>query len=153
HDPRSVFVGVEIDGIFHSGDGGETWSRLPALGDKMLNADIHGVALSPDSKTLYATTPDGIWSSTNRGEKWTLHEFPRFAERDAISYCRGVALRPGDPDTIFVGNGDFIPGKRGAIQRTRDGGQHWNPCTLPVEPNSVVYWIATNPANPDIVVA
>ncbi|MGO9604193.1 MAG: WD40/YVTN/BNR-like repeat-containing protein [Candidatus Binataceae bacterium] len=152
-DPRTIFVGVEIDGIFRSRDGGQTWNHLPPLGDKMLNGDIHGVALSPETGKLYATTPDGIWTSTDEGSSWSVHGFPKFAERDSISYCRGVALKPGDPDTIFVGNGDFIPGKRGAIQRTRDGGRSWSVCALPVEPNSVVYWIGTNPANPDTIVA
>ncbi|MGH7838016.1 MAG: VPS10 domain-containing protein [Candidatus Binataceae bacterium] len=153
-DPRTVFVGVEIDGIFRSRDGGDSWLRLPPLGDKMLNQDIHGVArgVGPAPK-LYATTPDGIWTSRDDGESWSLHGFPKFAERDTISYCRGMALKPDDPDVIFVGNGDFIPGKRGTIQHTTDGGVTWNACRLPVEANSVVYWIATHPSNPDVVVA
>ncbi len=154
-DHQTMWVGVEIDGVYRSRDGGDHWTHLPALGDKELNQDIHGLALSPGSKTtkLLVTTPDGIWTSTNEGESWSLHGFPRFAERDTISYCRGVALKPDNPDVIFVGNGDFIPGKRGAIQRTTDGGQTWTRCELPVEPNSVIYWLATHPSNPDVVVA
>lgn len=154
HDHRTVWASVEIDGIFRSDDGGDNWKRLPALGDKMLNQDLHGFTVSPGrTKKLLATTPDGVWTSTNEGENWSLHGFPRFAERDTISYCRGITLRPDNPDVMFVGNGDFIPGKRGAIQRTTDGGKNWSPCSLPVEPNSVVYWLATHPANPDVVVA
>ena len=102
---------------------------------------------------FFATTPDGLWSSADEGENWSLHGFPRFAERDTISYCRGVALKPGDPDVIFVANGDFIPGKRGAIERTGDGGASWEKCALEVEPNSTMYWFGVNPANPEIVVA
>jgi photosystem II stability/assembly factor-like uncharacterized protein len=153
-DEKTVFVGVEIDGVYRSRDGGDTWTHLPALGPKELNGDIHGLAFSmgPEPKLL-ATTPDGIWSSVDEGQTWSLHGFPRFSDRDAISYCRGVALKPGDPDTIFVGNGDFIPGKRGAIQRTTDGGRSWAAAKLPEEPNSVIYWLATNAANPDVVVA
>ena len=30
---------------------------------------------------------------------------------------------PDNPDVIFVGNGDAIPGITGAIRRTRDGGK------------------------------
>jgi photosystem II stability/assembly factor-like uncharacterized protein len=153
-DDRTVFVGVEIDGVFRSRDGGDNWTRLPALGDKMLNQDIHGLAVAAgQTRKLFATTPDGLWTSTDEGESWALHGFPRFSERDTISYCRGVALRPGNPDVIYVGNGDFIPGKRGAVQQTKDGGKTWARANLPVEPNSVVYWIATHPANPDVVVA
>jgi hypothetical protein len=79
---------------------------------------------------LHVTTPDGIWTSTTEGESWTLHGFPRFFERDKISYCRGVALKRDNPDVIFVGNGDFVPGKTGAIQRSKDGGKTWEAAKL-----------------------
>jgi photosystem II stability/assembly factor-like uncharacterized protein len=153
-EPRTIFVGVEIDGVFRSRDGGDTWTRLPALGDKMLNQDVHGLARwSGPSPKLYATTPDGIWTSTNDGDSWSVHGFPKFAERDTISYCRGMAIKADDPNVMFVGNGDFIPGKRGTVQRTIDGGKNWKSSHMDVEPNSVVYWIATNPTDPNVVVA
>jgi photosystem II stability/assembly factor-like uncharacterized protein len=153
-DSRTLWVGVEIDGVFVSHDDGETWTHLAPLGDKPINQDIHGLAVgSNGARKIVATTPDGIWTSTDEGQHWSLHGFPRFAERDTISYCRGVTLKPGDPDVMFVGNGDFIPGKRGAIQRTVNGGRTWAACDLPIEPNSVIYWIATHPADPNVVVA
>ena len=52
-------------------------------------------------------------------------------------------LKADDPDVIFVGNGDAIPGVTGTIQRSKDGGKSWQAIKLPVEPNSVVYWFAT----------
>lgn len=153
-DPRSVWVGVEIDGVYCSRDGGDTWTHLPPLGDNFLNQDVHGLTIGLGKPTkLHVTTPDGIWTSTTEGESWTLHGFPRFFERDKISYCRGVALKPGNPDVIFVGNGDFIPGKTGAIQHSTDGGKTWQPAKLSAEPNSTIYWFGTHPANPEILVA
>ncbi len=154
NEHRTVWASVEIDGVFVSRDGGDTWTHLPALGPQMLNQDVHGLAINAGrERKIHATTPDGIWTSVDQGTSWSLQKFPRFAERDTISYCRGVALKPDDPDVIFVGNGDFIPGKRGAIQRTLDGGKTWAACPLPVEPNSVIYWLATHPADPNVVVA
>ncbi len=102
---------------------------------------------------ILATTPDGIWSSVDDGETWSLHGFPKFAERDAISYCRGIAIKPDDSNVIFVGNGDSIPGKIGAIQRTTDGGRTWNATNLPVKPNSIIYWLTTHPADPNVLVS
>jgi photosystem II stability/assembly factor-like uncharacterized protein len=153
-DPRTVWVGVEIDGVFRSRDGGDTWTHLPALGSDPINQDIHGVAISLSQPTkILATTPNGIWTSMDEGESWTLRGFPRFYEKDRISYCRGVALKADDPEVIFVGNGDFIPGKTGAIQRSTDGGKTWEAVPLPVAPNSTIYWFATHPADPNIIVA
>lgn len=152
-DQKTLWVGVEIDGVYCSRDDGRTWTHR-VMGDNVLNRDVHGLAVTPGHPgKLLVTTPDGLWSSGDDGESFTLHGFPRFAERDQISYCRGVALKADDPNTIFVGNGDFIPGKRGAIQRSRDGGETWAKCQLPVEANSVIYWFGTHPANPDVVVA
>jgi photosystem II stability/assembly factor-like uncharacterized protein len=153
-DPRSIWVGVEIDGVYCSRDGGDTWVHLPPLGDNFLNQDVHGLTIGLSKPTkIHVTTPDGIWTSTTEGESWTLHGFPRFFEKDKISYCRGVALKADNPDVIFVGNGDFIPGKTGAIQRSTDGGQTWESAKLPKTPNSTIYWFGTHPANPNIIVA
>lgn len=153
-DHRTVWVGVEIDGVYRSRDGGDTWTHLPALGSQPINQDIHGLAISLGQPAkILATTPDGIWTSTDEGESWALHAFPRFYEKDRISYCRGVALKADDPEVIFVGNGDMIPGRTGAIRRSKDGGKTWEAVSLPVEPNSTIYWFATHPSDPNIIVA
>src|SRR5579885_290963 len=153
-NPNELWASVEIDGIFRSRDGGESWTRLPDLGKEVINQDLHGLAICPSRPPkLLATTPDGIWMSTDEGATGSLHGFPKVAERENVSYCRGDGVKAGDPDTIFVANGDFIPGKRGAIHRTRDGGRTWTKMPLPVEPNSTIYWFATNRADPDIIAA
>jgi len=153
-DSRSVWVGVEIDGVYCSRDGGDTWVHLPPLGDNFLNQDVHGLTIGLGKPTkIHVTTPDGIWTSTTEGESWMLHGFPRFFEKDKISYCRGVALKADNPDVIFVGNGDFIPGKTGAIQRSTDGGKTWEAAKLAKEPNSTIYWFGTHPADPNTIVA
>jgi photosystem II stability/assembly factor-like uncharacterized protein len=154
HEPRTIWAGVELGGVFRSLDGGDTWTHLPQLGNRMSSTDVHGLAISPGLPgKILVTTPDGVWISIDQGESWTLHGFPKFAEGDHVSYCRGIAVKPDDPDVIFVGNGNDVPGDRGAIQRSRDGGRTWAPTPLPVEPNSTMYWFGANPADPNIIVA
>ncbi len=153
-DNRTIWAGIEVDGIYKSLDGGDSWVHLPDLGPDPFHGDIHGMALSPGATTsIYATSPFGIATSTDEGESWDYHYFPKFNESDSRSYCRGVAIMPDNPNVMFVGNGDSIPGVTGAIRRTTDGGKTWDAAPLPVEPNSVVYWFATHRAVPDTIVA
>lgn len=151
-DSRRVFAGVEVDGVFKSLDGGDSWMRMPDLGAEVFEGDVHCMARIPGRAT-YATSPFGIATSTDEGESWEYHRFPRHREGDRFSYCRGVLVKPDDPDVMFVGNGDGIPGDTGAIQRTTDGGRSWAAADLPQPPNSVIYWLAAHPAAPDLIVA
>ena len=64
-----------------------------------------------------------------------------------------MLIKTDDPDVMFVGNGDFIPGETGAVQRNKNAGQSWEPVSLPVEPNSVIYWLGTHGARPNVIVA
>ncbi len=140
--------------MFKSLDGGDSWVHLPELGPDPFYGDIHGMALRSGSDgAFFTSTPYGVSISTDEGESWDLHELPKYNADDKWSYCRGMFIKADDPNTMFVGNGDTIPGETGAIHRTHDGGNTWEAVTLPVRPNSVVYWFANNKAIPDVIVA
>ena len=153
-DSRTVWAGIEVDGVYKSLDGGDNWVHLPELGPDPFQGDIHGMALRIGAQSaVYCTSPFGIATSEDEGESWDYHYFPKFNEADARSYCRGILVKADNPDVMFVGNGDFIPGVTGAVQRTRNAGQSWEPVSLPVEPNSVIYWMGTHREIPDVIVA
>ena len=153
-DNRTIWAGIEVDGVYKSLDGGDNWVHLPDLGPDPFHGDIHGMALKtgPNS-SVYCTSPFGIARSEDEGESWDYHYFPKFNEADARSYCRGMLIKTDDPDVMFVGNGDFIPGESGAVQRTNDAGRSWEPVSLPVEPNSVIYWMGTHRKRANVIVA
>ncbi|MFQ6030022.1 MAG: WD40/YVTN/BNR-like repeat-containing protein [Dehalococcoidia bacterium] len=153
-DHRTIWAGIEVDGVYKSLDGGGSWVHLPDLGDDPFHGDIHGMALKTGpNAAVYCTTPFGISTSTDEGESWGLHEFPKFNDNDRRSYCRGMTIMPNNPDVMFVGNGDAIPGITGAIRRTKDAGKTWDAVSLPVAPNSVVYWFGTHAEVPDVIAA
>jgi photosystem II stability/assembly factor-like uncharacterized protein len=153
-DHRTIWAGIEVDGVYKSLDGGDSWVHLPELGPDPFHGDVHGMAIRPGAQTsVYVTSPFGIATSTDEGESWEYHEFPKFHEGDNRSYCRGMIIKADNPDVMFVGNGDTIPGLTGAIRRTKDGGNTWDAAPLPVAPNSVVYWFATHPERPNVIAA
>lgn len=155
-DPTVVWAGVEIDGVFRSDDRGVTWSRCADLGPAPLNGDVHSVAIRPDTDggaTVLVGGPFGLTRSTDEGKNWELTAFPGFHERNDAAYCRLVLMKADDPDTIFVGTGDSIPGEIGGLRVSRDGGRTWSLAQLPEQPNSVVYWMATHPDRPEVIAA
>ena len=153
-DHRVVWAGIEVDGIYKSLDGGDTWVHLPDLGPDPFHGDIHGMALSEGQpRAIYATTPYGIATSTDEGESWDYHEFPKYDESDKWSYCRGMLVKADDPDVIFVGNGDTLQGMTGDIRLSRDGGKSWGTALLPEEPNSRIYWFANHVSIPNVIAA
>ncbi|HLF05078.1 MAG TPA: hypothetical protein VI855_07650 [Dehalococcoidia bacterium] len=153
-DHRTIWAGIEVDGVYKSLDGGNSWVHLPELGPDPFHGDIHGMAIKPGRTTsIYCTSPFGMATSTDEGESWSYHEFPKFNPGDNRSYCRGLILKADNPNVMFVGNGDAIPGITGAIRHSKDGGRTWKAASLPTAPNSVVYWLATHAVVPNAIVA
>ena len=61
--------------------------------------------------------------------------------------------QPGNPQTIFISVGDTTPGSTGAVLRSRDTGKTWENLPLPVQPNSAVWTLGMNRADPNLVFA
>ena len=147
-DRNIVWAGVEVDGVRRSLDGGETWSRIPGVTDP----DIHdiGVRVGNGTKCVLTSTPREIFASTDKGESW--HGLG-VGKSFRLPYCRHLAIKADDPDTLFVATGDAAVGTTGAIQRSKDGGESWQMLELPVEPNSPIWAFATHPADPGLIFA
>ena len=147
-DHRHVWVGLEVDGVRHSMDGGETWSRAaPAIA----NQDVHNVlVVAGPPKTVFVVVNDDVWRSTDDGATW---QAARAREMFPLHYPRGIAGRPDDPKTVFVTLGDTTPGRIGAVICSRDTGATWQSVDLPVPPNSAVWTVSVPASAPDTVLA
>ena len=153
-DSSRLWASVEVDGLHHSTDGGDTWRSLGRLGPEEFHNDVHGLTLRPTTTgaEIVITTPFGLGRSTDDGASFAWHAFPAFdGARFPYGYSRGVCL-PAE-DIIIVCVGDYVPGAIGALEISRDGGTTWSREPLPVTPNSTMYWLATHAELPGIVVA
>jgi len=147
-DPRVVWAGIEVDGVRRSTDGGENWSRIT---NGIYDLDIHDIAVTVyGATTVLTSTPGEIFASADRGESW---QGLGIRDQFSLRYCRGLAQKADDPETLFAATGNGAAGSTGAIQRSRDGGRSWQKQTLPVEPNSPIWAFATHPADPGVIVA
>jgi hypothetical protein len=66
-------------------------------------------------------------------------------------YTRGVTPRADGSGFLLLGNGDGPPGTWGRLMRSRDYGEHWEDAKLPGAPDSSVWTVATNPADPNLI--
>lgn len=145
-DPKTFWAGVEIDGVFRSRDGGQTWH---AVGKGLSSQDIHALAFVREGK-LIATTNNDVNVSTDDGDTWTPL---KLKEKLPLPYFRGLAQQAGKPDVLFLGNGDAPPGTTGLIARSLDGGATWKPAEMPGRANSTMWNFAVHPADPNLIYA
>jgi photosystem II stability/assembly factor-like uncharacterized protein len=139
-DRRSIWVGLEVDGVRHSADGGDTWIKING---QIPNPDVHNVLVTAGPPaTVFTVVNDDVYRSADDGETW---EPAHARERFPWHYTRGITVKPDDPKTVFLTVGDATPGRIGAIMRTRDAGATWESLELPVQPNSAM-WVVSIPA-------
>lgn len=142
-DRRRIYAGVEIGGARVSEDGGDTWRTLTR---GLSSQDIHGLVASPRApKTLLASTNNDVNRSTDGGDTWTPLGVGRVFP---WPYCRVAAAAPDDADLVYVGAGSGPPGDAGALYRTRDRGETWERMDLPIPPNSTIWNLGFNRADP-----
>ena len=167
-DPRDhevIWASTEVNGLYRSHNGGDDWERMPDIGPSIWHQDNHCLAIqNGDSGTVYVTGPEGLATSYDDGASWQLQSLPPCPDENGEifkvgshapdhAYCRGMLIKADDPNVLFVGTGNTIPGDVGALQKSRDGGETWEFTDLPELPNSTVYWLGSNSELPHVIVA
>ena len=66
--PQEIYAGGAQGVVLVSVDAGEHWHRTP--GALPPNITINALGLDAFGKKLYAVTTDGIWTSSNSGQRW-----------------------------------------------------------------------------------
>ena len=146
---RSVWVGIEVDGLRHSSDGGDTWATVPHRA--IPNLDIHNVVVTPGPPhRIVVMVNDDVFLSDDDGGSWrnldVRQNFP-------LGYPRGIKVKADAPQTIYTTFGDTTPGSTGVVMRSDDAGATWQNLPLPVEPNTAMWVVNSQPQNPDFLLA
>lgn len=136
-DPEQVWVGISAAGVFHTADGGKSWTprnrgtRADFLPEEQKYPEfgqcVHSLVMAsgkPDR--LYQQNHCGMYRSDDGGLSWDSIEAGL-----PSSFGFPAAAHPRDPDTAYLVplNGDiagrYMPDGRAAVWRTRDGGTTW----------------------------
>lgn len=148
-DSNKTWLGLEVDGVRRTTDGGVTWSTAAG---SIQNPDVHNLAItSGPPKTVFVLVNNDLWSSTDDGEHWQA-----LGIRDRFSpyrYPRGIAIKPDDPRVVYITLGDATPGRTGTILRSSDTGKTWEALRLPEQPNSAMWVVHVPASSPETVFA
>lgn len=136
-DPAQLWVGISAAGVFHTADGGQTWTprNTGTRCDFLPEADrypefgqcVHCIVMAPGQPNrLYQQNHCGMYRSDDGGQHWDSIEAGL-----PSSFGFPAAAHPRDPSTLFLMplNGDiagrYVPDGKAAVWRTRDGGGRW----------------------------
>ena len=140
NDDRTIYAGIEIDGMRRSTDGGETWT---AGSEGLSSLDIHGLTVVPGNpKTLVAATNNDVCITTDM-RHWTPLSVK---DHYPWPYTRAALYLNGDASRVFIGAGNGPPGDEGGIFYTRDLGESWQRADIGMTANSTIWCFANNPA-------
>ena len=150
-DPRdadTIWISVEIDGVFRSTDRGKTWTRCV---EGLADCDTHDLVFidRDDGRTILCSTEAGLHKSTNNGESWSLIPVPK--EIAPWPYWRSIRHQADEGDVVLASVGDKPSGETGVLLLSRDRGETWQQADLSEPVNSTIWSIATHPADPNLL--
>lgn len=129
------------EGFHASTDGGKTWTKPPMTG---LGADPFSLAVDPrNPDRVFATTPAGLFESTNGGKDWKL--VPDTSNAPIV----GLALFQEGDNTVMLGYRllSSAPG----LYRSADSGKTWEPWGTGTQ--GTLLYLAIAPNQPQILYA
>jgi photosystem II stability/assembly factor-like uncharacterized protein len=96
-DPAIVLAGT-LTGIFRSGDGGRSWSRISPIDDPEIK-NLDSVAVDPqDPQTIFAGTWHLPWKTTDGGRSWKRVHAGMIDDSDVMT----LTLDRRSPQTVYA---------------------------------------------------
>lgn len=139
--PDGALYAATLQGVVHSNDGGRSWSPrltdaaqpVPPYDSPSTSPPDSGldVMVSPAAGTVYLAGSQGVWKTTDGGDRWAPASWGVRAQQ---VYNLAAANDPAS--TVFAGLAS-------GVFRSRDGGQNWRRVTA--EP---LLWFTVAPSDP-----
>lgn len=92
-DPKTIYFGVEVGGIYRSRDAGKKWFDLD-----LPCADIHAIQVCPANHArVFVTTGEGGFVSDDEGFNWK-----EMGVNNQRRYTMGLAAHPTEADRVII---------------------------------------------------
>jgi photosystem II stability/assembly factor-like uncharacterized protein len=158
-----VYAALEVSGVLHSTDGGDTWSdrsdaliklaeqahlksRLGSDTEAEGMLDSHAIAVSSASPgNPFLAVRMGVFRSGDRGASWRDIEV---GHHSPLTYCRDVMVSPHDARVMYACLSTSARGNEGTIYRSDDLGDTWRRFDNSVTAHATMMSSAVNPHDP-----
>ena len=160
--PDDVYVALEVSGVIHSRDGGETWtdlsapliklseqpglrSRLSSSTDASGMLDSHAITISrakPGRAVLGVRM--GLFATEDHGATWYDMQVGQYSQ---LTYCRDVICSPHDPEVMYAGLSASSRGTEGSICRSDDAGASWTRLDNGIKAEATIMSVAVHPTD------
>ncbi len=165
-DPRQLYAALEVGGVLHSRDGGDSWqgcnesllefTREPRLRSRIVSdtesegmMDSHALEVSPAKPgTVFLANRMGLFRSGDRGAHWQEIGIGRFSP---LTYARDIKASHHDPRTMYAALSLAAVSDQGSLYRSHDLGETWQRFDHDVAMTSTLMIISESAANPDRV--
>ncbi len=118
----SICLGTAGWGVWHSPDGGVSWTRHRA--PFPLNSRVQALVAHPEqARTVFAGGDTGLFVSRDGGARWE-----RIGVQGDLPTIWSLAIDPVDPDILFAGT------RPAGVYRSRDGGRGWQKLDVDIAP-------------------
>ena len=135
-DVKTVYLACAY-GIFRSTDGCFSWTECNSgIGSTFTTCVLVD---NTHPGTVYCTSEDGAYISTNGGNSWSRMGL-------SVAGVRTIAQNPSDPGFLIVGT------ESNGIYFSTNGGTWWSKCEAGID-HTTFYTIAFDPQNPSTIYA
>ena len=160
--PDDVYAALEVSGVIHSADGGETWTDRSAsllkfaeqkqyqssvggrhCGNAEGMMDSHALAISPAAPdTAFLAIRMGLFRSDDRGATWHDTNVGRFSP---LTYCRDVIVSPHDAKVMYACLSPAAFSQDGTLFRSDDLAQSWRRIDHGIKAESTLMSVCVHP--------